>query len=598
MANMRLLLRKVKEYASRISPIELLVIIPAFVLYMLAVVPSGTYFCFESRCGLYFWGAHEHDANWHIALAQVAFKTIPFNVPIYAGEALRGYNFLLDIVMYGLWQVGLPPLIAYFKLFPLLWFIFFAISLRVLANTIAKCVGWTRVTLLRACVYFFVFFGSSLGFLLTFRDGKGIDGALSRLTMQGPLNMTNLQFVFSVLCYAWAMTLIIRESLERTFQGRTAGILALLLFLVAGLKFYGLVALFPWYAFYFILLLKMRKFRIVPVFVVACLLAGLLAGVIFYDLLGSPSRAGIVFAPLKTVYPIVEDPNLFYNAFLTRGRYYLEQTGSFGAQYMRIILQTYLIFIVANLGTRLVFMMFFAGYLLRQLARKRACSRYVFVLPAASSALVTTLFGTFFVQKGEWWNTIQFFYFTTITASIFAGLGMYVFFQKLCRYRGMVRAALMTLGIILISTTFLPNLDTITTFAIPSRATYIPDQELRALKRLREEPFGVVLAPGQIIRDERLLPQKRSSAYISAYSGHIEYVADSSQYGLLMIDSKKRHDRVRQRDCTVFNDINYFYVAQSELLTAWELACDFGKAGLQRIYHSDGISVYRAHQKK
>ena len=38
-------------------PLLLLLIIVAFVSYMLTIMPSGSEYCFGNSCGLFFWGA-------------------------------------------------------------------------------------------------------------------------------------------------------------------------------------------------------------------------------------------------------------------------------------------------------------------------------------------------------------------------------------------------------------------------------------------------------------------------------------------------------------------------------------------------------------
>jgi len=99
-----------------------LVIAVACVTQLLTVMPSGSRLCQGDRCGDYYWGAHEHDGIWHLALINSTFGQAKTEFPTMAGEKLRGYNALLDSV---LGQVKLlthfEAKTLYFKVVPLLW---------------------------------------------------------------------------------------------------------------------------------------------------------------------------------------------------------------------------------------------------------------------------------------------------------------------------------------------------------------------------------------------------------------------------------------------------------------------------------------------
>src|SRR3990167_500056 len=114
----------------------LLIILPAFLLYMLIIFPSGSFYCLKNSCGINFWGVHGHDAVWHLAIANVSFKSYPFQAPTFSGENLYGYNWLLDFVIFLLTKTGIPAVISYFKILPVLWFALFTSLIIVLARKI------------------------------------------------------------------------------------------------------------------------------------------------------------------------------------------------------------------------------------------------------------------------------------------------------------------------------------------------------------------------------------------------------------------------------------------------------------------------------
>src|SRR3989344_1317305 len=118
-------MRSVFDYIRK-HKLLLLIILPAFFLYMLVIFPSGTFFCFPKACGINFWGVHGHDGIWHMAIANVSFNKFPFVSPIFSGEKLYGYNYLLDFFIFVLTKIGIPSIVSYFKIFPLIWFFLFS----------------------------------------------------------------------------------------------------------------------------------------------------------------------------------------------------------------------------------------------------------------------------------------------------------------------------------------------------------------------------------------------------------------------------------------------------------------------------------------
>jgi len=60
---------------------------------------NGSYYCFQDKCGLFFWRSHGHDALWHMAVASISFTKFPFIMPTFSGAELIGYNYLLDILL-------------------------------------------------------------------------------------------------------------------------------------------------------------------------------------------------------------------------------------------------------------------------------------------------------------------------------------------------------------------------------------------------------------------------------------------------------------------------------------------------------------------
>jgi len=105
----------------------ILLILPAFILQMLVMMPSGSNICMNGHCGYHFWGIHSHDSMWHLEIAAVAFKSYPFLVPTFAGSVLSGYNILMDLIVFVISLAGIPPIIMLFKIVPIIWFVLYTL---------------------------------------------------------------------------------------------------------------------------------------------------------------------------------------------------------------------------------------------------------------------------------------------------------------------------------------------------------------------------------------------------------------------------------------------------------------------------------------
>jgi len=170
-----------------------LLIIVGFFAHLLISFPSGSNYCFGSFCGLYFWGAHDHDAIWHLAVIETAFSQWPPRHPVFAGAILSGYNIFLDLVIFILAKTGIPTIIWYFKILPIIWFFLYTFLSLKLAEKINKSY-WFKVFFL-----FFNYFGGSFGLFFTLYHKKSIFGSSSMMASQSLLSLVNLQYAFSLI---------------------------------------------------------------------------------------------------------------------------------------------------------------------------------------------------------------------------------------------------------------------------------------------------------------------------------------------------------------------------------------------------------------
>lgn len=145
---------EVFRYAWKHKSLIVLILIYSF-LSLSFIIGNGDYRCTQLGCGLFIGGWHLHDAMWHLALTKVSFNTFPFIHPEMAGSYLTGYNYFLDIIIYGLTKIGLPSLFVFFKLLPVIFIPFYSYLLILIGLKFNQSIKYIWSLL------FFMFFGSS-----------------------------------------------------------------------------------------------------------------------------------------------------------------------------------------------------------------------------------------------------------------------------------------------------------------------------------------------------------------------------------------------------------------------------------------------------
>lgn len=525
----------------------LLIIIPAFLLYMFIVFPSGTYFCFEKECGYYFWGVHGRDAIWHLAIEAVSFKKIPFISPTFAGENLYSYNWLMDFGLFLLSKMGIPAIISYFKLLPVVWFIVFTSLLTTFARKVRNNPVFVGLFLLMS------YFAGSFSYLLTLYHSKTIKDSSTLLVQPILHSMSNLQYALSLLFFL-ALLILIKDRKISLKQVLASGIV---LFCMFGLKFYG--GLMGLFLVSIDLLLKFfqnlqrEKMRTFFTYVFYFLLLAIFVSfsvLIFYN----PFQSGKTgfpfgFAPFALVHPITEAPDQFYLQGMTDARYYLQQF-RMGPRLFAIESLNLFIFLFFYLGTR-----FFGIIYIAILGVRRKLDTFDTVV--VSTIFFSILLTVTLVQKGVWWNTIQFFFYAIFLSTLYLTKLVQDLFsakQKLFH----------TLAVVVILLSLPTSYDLFWHF-VNSRPTYIPQEEIEALNFLKKQPQGVVLDE-QFKMNTAAYAGKNfplygygDSSHVAVLSGQQQYIADVQTLGVSSVPYEKRLERVREMDCTILKEVDYVY---------------------------------------
>lgn len=379
-----------------------LIVLSGSVLSLIAIMPSGSHYCYKKACGIFFWGAHEMDAIWHLALINNGFKHIPFVVPSYSGALLSGYNAFLDLVMYVLTKTGIGADMWYFKILPLIW----VISMVLLIIRLSKALKKDYIYLCFA--FFFVFFGSTFMYLLDAYHGKGIFGLDS---FGGALNLTNLQYSYSLLVLLASM--VVLKNMKDSPQ--KALLLMVFMFLNTALKFYAaLITGVLIFTYYLVEAIVSKKWKWLIIVTLLLGVGAIMAVLFMYNPQDAFSNKEpvLTFSPFAHSHVIIEDPSKLYLHDMVLARYTLLEHG-IGPRLIAIEAFSIFMYLLFNFGTRIVgvFMV------IQKIIKKSMSAMDISMFASITAGILMVLL---FVQRGQWWNTVQFFYYSLFLLSFFS----------------------------------------------------------------------------------------------------------------------------------------------------------------------------------
>lgn len=553
-------------------PLLLILLFLAFVFHMLIVLPSGSYYCFNTACGYFFWGSHGHDSIWHLALAENAFDKIPFTLPIFSGTLLGGYNIFLDLILFVLKKLNIAPLISFFKILPILWFVFFTdASIRCARKII-------NTPLFVGFLLFFLFFGGSFGYLLTLYHHGTLSNSQGLLAMQSGHMLLNMQFAFSLVIMLYMLSMLITA----TITVKKSILLGILLFLNFGFKFYaGVISALMIGSFYLIYMIKIKSMRTLPLHILILFLSVVSSLFMFYNPMHSlKSGSVLIFSPFAHVHSMIEEPALFYLKNMTNARYTLYQNG-FGPRLLAIELFSLFLYLFFNLGTRFLGLIYWVFLLCKKKLIKTD-------IPLMITIVCAITIMTLFIQRGVWWNTVQFFYYALFLSNIFIARFVYMLVEK------NQRSIIVIILIILLT---LPiSLDFIREFSRFPAPAYLPKQEIEALEFLKKQPDGIVLSSmydkniSHKWENPKPLYAYTDTAYVSAFSQKSAYIADVNQLELLNIDFRERVQETKIWKCDLIQKIDYIYEVHAiEQKTDFHSCVDH----LQIIFKNEQVTIYR-----
>lgn len=559
------------------NPYYAVLLITVLFLSLVVIMPSGSQYCIQDHCGLFFWGAHEHDGIWHIALIESAFKSWPFTLPIYAGAKLAGYNFLFDFVISLFTRVGISSLFLYFKVQPILWAICFFYAVYRLGinlfrtykeNTLNTSVKSPQ--LLQVILLFSVTLLGSFGPVFMLLRQGSIWGGSGIFAMQGPVGMTNPQYMWSLVVLVLLLNRcldLVQKTKSNIFDLLAIGALVGLGF---ALKAYSVPAMM-WILGFAIssMMVKKQWGKALSVGVSACF--GFLT--IYFTQYAGGIQGGFVWDPFSLVRSMYSDPRVFQNDQVMLEWFQLKEIAPNSLRLWKYYLGASLTYTISTFGMRVLGFGLLFGLIRDVVRRIKITQTSLFGAVCMIGAIATCLPGLLLIQKGVWWNTVQFFYFSQFLASI----GFAIWLWQLSKNKRLLFASVAGLTLFL-SACFLT--DSLYSFFLPQTASHISSSELNVLATLKRLPEGVVYVQPYNEENkkntpdaERTLPDMIDTAYVSAISGKQTYFANETQLELLNIAYKSRQEKLRSHTCDHIPPVTYAYLRRRDFRYSDTASC-------------------------
>lgn len=538
----------------------LTLVVGGVLLNLLTIMPSGSHYCFDNACGVYFWGANEHDGVWHLAVANTLLDQYPYQLPNMSGVTMHGYNYLLDLVVAVMSKISLTSSSVWiFKIIPLLWAgLFVWLSGKFARSYLPKRKYYPYLVMIMGLL------GSSLGYLIVLLKNSSLKGASTILAMQAGQNLLNPQFALSlvvILLYLIKAKNEPKNLRDYMWRGDLVAVAITLKFytgIVMGVMMAAEVA-WDWVGG------KVGR----KLITLGSLVAGSLviaASWFFYQ----PGHAAfpLIYKPWATVNPVVEDSSLVYLPQLAT-RIYSYQ----GAKLWIIEAIILGIFTLFNYGSRVI-----AVFAITKVSHSR--QKFLIIVGSLAGLLLSILL----VQRGVWWNTVQFLYVSMYLAGLLSA-------EVLADWLDQGKLIFTALALIVVALNLPGNWDIATTYIHKPGTSYISDDQLSALRYLRDQPKGAVLTPPfSRVGGTAKLSGLYDTAMIPAYSYHPSYLSDVVQLDLTQTDYQGRKSLIDTGDCGVLSQVKYIWDEADNPVRARFVDCP---VKLEQIFDNSEVVIWQ-----
>lgn len=503
-------------------------------VWMLTMWQSGQLTLF----GLGIWGAHSHDALFHLSLIEAFSKNpISFKNPNLFSTNLQNYHFFYDYLL-GVFSrlTSISPLTLYFHFAPLLVSLLIGIQ----ASLLLARLKFSKASIVASLLS--VYLVGSLGFIPSLLHGQSFWAGESLFWMtQSVTTLVNPPFALSLSVLLGFLLLLDRWSDQLTPLRLI--ILALVAGILIQIKAYASVILLVSLGIILAKSIFQRK-KLLNSHSLIFLFSTLLT--IFFFLPSYKSGDSLfIFSPLWFIRSLfAAQDRLDMTRFATAWQVYLSQ----GIYYKLLVLHLIgiVLFFVGNLGLRLLalptLISFFGKKTLHQLI--------------AIMTLIGLIIPLVFVQTGNSWNSIQFSYYSLFFLNLLLGPSIVFFLSK---SRTIIH---LTLSLAIVAFFALPtSIGSLFNYTSNTPSTFISYSELRQLDTLKSLPEGLVLAPSyRELSSRRLTAPKPlfafdSTAYITSLTGQPVFFSD--EVNLEIMDYEYSQEKINTQRFFLTDDESF-----------------------------------------
>lgn len=541
----------------------IILVILGVVFQGIAMFRSGVMYDY----GVGYWGPLARDGIWHEALVNQLIKKVPPQNPGFSGNTLVDYHYFYDLLVSLISRFGVDHNFLIYRFFPVVFSILLGVGTYKLAYILFK----NKKTALLSV--FFVYFGSSFGWMVSLIKNGELAGE-SAFWANQPVSMNlNPPFAISLLIIIFT-TILVGSYFKKPTLKKSFGIVLLSGTLIGFKVYAGLILLAG------LLILSVKRILVEKdyKFLIITLVSLAISSSIFFSQIGDTSGL-IKIQPLWLVDSMIDagDRVGIPNFTARRFAYLADHRWLF---YIGLEAICLFIFLIGNLGTRIIGVLSF---------KKKQLKKDVFLLIFAMM-FVSLVPPLIFVQEGNPWNIVQFFYYLLFFTSLFSAKAL----EKL--------PIMLTVVILLI--TPISSAATFRSWLYKNPPAFVPKKEVEALSFLRGEKDGVVLKhPFDIslrgkFKDPYPILSYADNSYVSAYSGMGVYIEDLEQQTILNTDYKDRLDGANRffedKDTNWSNTflkdegINYVYLPK-----VYSLPMAEGEYNMKKIFENDEVNIYK-----
>src|SRR3989344_5129524 len=531
--------------------------------------------------GMGFWGPNTHDGVWHMALINQLMKSVPAENPVFSGTILKNYHFFYDLLITATSYLSSIPVVdLVFRFYPVVFSLLLGTgSYYLVMRLFEKQMGNTRAKVAAIFSLYLIYFAGSFGWIVEFLRERHFGGESAFWVNQAVSFNLNPPFAISLL-----IMIVLSHILLSSDKKRGGLITAVLIGTLMSFKSYtGILVLAALAVVAVVNLLKRRNYSYCWISLLSMILA--------FWLLISNFEIGsslVIFAPFWFIHSMVDSPDRVGWVRLSLARTSSQTLGAWPKFFLAETVSLFL-FIAGNLGLRILSF----GLLFKA---KKVFDSDIFLFISVISA-ASVLMPILFVQSGNPWNTIQFFYPALYLSALFTGIVVSHLIFKLNKISAIIFVILFLI--------FAPINSVITANGYLGKTphAFVSRDELAGLKFLAGQSAGVVLTfpyDGKLkqkIAEPWPILAYDSTAYVSSLSGKNSYLEDEPQNQILLTDYKKRI--VAANDFFlkgVFESAEFLqdnYIKYIYLPKIYGMRLDENTKPIKNIFENEEVVIYK-----